>query len=64
MLAYVLNAMGDDLTAVVGAQVPQVLLFPSAMEDVKFRAYLIAKLKMIEKTTIFSFLLQEQLIYL
>lgn len=27
MLAYVLKAMGDDLTAVIGAQVPQVLLF-------------------------------------
>lgn len=25
MLAYVLEAMGDDLTAVIGAQVPQVL---------------------------------------
>lgn len=24
MLAYVLKSMGDDLTAVVGAQVPQV----------------------------------------
>lgn len=24
MLAYVLKAMGDDLTAVIGAQVPQV----------------------------------------
>lgn len=25
MLAYVLNAMDDDLTAIVGAEVPQVL---------------------------------------
>lgn len=24
MVAYVLNAMGDDLTAIVGAHVPQV----------------------------------------
>lgn len=27
MLAYVLKAMGDDLTAIVGAHVPQVISY-------------------------------------
>ena len=31
MLAYVLSAMGDDLTAVVGAEVPQVFLKAQAV---------------------------------
>ncbi|XP_057952582.1 uncharacterized protein LOC131146806 [Malania oleifera] len=39
MLAYILNAMGDDLTAVVGAHVPQVIVTAMTLVDDKRKIY-------------------------
>lgn len=43
MLAYVLKSMGDDVTAVVGGQVPQVSFFFSGILGEKSESFLTVK---------------------